>query len=120
MFAMPRAIACALCAAALAALLPISASAQAVFVDGTVVDDAGRLRFRRDGARVGTERHAHPGDRLGWAVSFSTLTVGTYQLTAEKGGLRATESIDVSSSGLTLRVELRDAENDRPRGCRDR
>ncbi len=41
MFAMPRGIACALCALALAAVSPISASAQTVFVDGTVVDEAG-------------------------------------------------------------------------------
>jgi hypothetical protein len=106
MFAMPRGIACALCAATLAAVFPITAFAQAVFVQGTVVDDAGRpagaATVRIAGQNITLTRVTDPDGRF----AFSTLTVGTYQLLVTKGDARASESIGVSSSGLDLTVVL--------------
>jgi hypothetical protein len=106
MFALPRGIARALCVAALAALIPIAASAQAVFVEGTIVDDAGQpvagATVRISGQNITLTKTSDASGRF----VFSTLTVGSYDVSVAKGDLHAQQRIDVSSTGVTLRISL--------------
>jgi hypothetical protein len=106
MFAVPRGIARALCVALLAAFLPICAQAQTVFVDGTVVDENGHpvagATVRISGQNITLTKTTDAAGHF----AFTTLTAGTYQLSASKGDLRASEPIDASSSGLTLTITL--------------
>ncbi len=106
MFLLLRGAACALLVAALAAALPSRVSASTIFVEGVVIDDAGKpvadATVRVSGENVTLTRRTDSGGRF----AFETLTVGRYVLTANKGALAASEDIDVTAAGLTLRVSL--------------
>jgi hypothetical protein len=107
MFAFPREVARALCAAILITLLlPTVAAAQVLFVDGVVVDQTGHpvpgATVRISGQNITLSSTTDATGHFG----FTTLTVGTYRLTVSKGGMQTSESIDVSSAGVTLRISL--------------
>ncbi|MGZ3529796.1 MAG: TonB-dependent receptor domain-containing protein [Vulcanimicrobiaceae bacterium] len=87
-------------------LAPITASAQAVFVTGTVVDDTGHpvpgVTLRVSGQNITLTTTTDSAGRF----AFQTLTVGHYMLTAAKGELHVEQSFDLSSAGLTMTVTL--------------
>ncbi|MGZ3550024.1 MAG: carboxypeptidase-like regulatory domain-containing protein, partial [Vulcanimicrobiaceae bacterium] len=87
-------------------LAPITASAQAVFVTGTVVDDTGHpvpgVTLRASGQNITLTTTTDSAGRF----AFQTLTVGHYMLTAAKGELHVEQSFDLSSAGLTMTVTL--------------
>jgi Carboxypeptidase regulatory-like domain len=101
-----RAVKAALLIAIMAAATPGRAPASTIFVEGVVVDAAGKpvadAVVRVSGANVTltqrTDANCH--------FVFRTLTVGRYELTAGKDSLAATQVIDVTAGGLTLRVLL--------------
>jgi hypothetical protein len=102
-----RGIACTLCCALLPATLPpLAASAQVIFVEGTVVDSTGRpvagARVRVTGANVSLQKTT---DAAG-SFAFPTLTVGKYQLAVTKAGLAVDEPVEVTSSGVNVVVVL--------------
>ncbi len=99
-------VACALCVAAFTVSFPTAASAQVIFLAGTVVDDAGHpvagATVRVAGANITLTKTTDERGRF----SFQTLTIGRYWLTAVEGALRAEEPIDLTSGGLTVLVTL--------------
>lgn len=86
--------------------LPVRAPAQAVFVQGQVLDGAGRpvagasVRIEGENLSLST-RTDGAGD-----FTFTTLTVGSYRLTASKGSQSVSESAEVSSAGLRVNMTL--------------
>lgn len=95
----------ALCLACLLAT-PGRALAQAIFLQGVVVDAQGRpvagAGIRVEGEDISLGTHS---DRSG-RFSFRTLTVGTYRLTVTKGSLATTLSVELTSAGLRVTVAL--------------
>lgn len=99
-----------LCAAATIALAllstPSAALAQVVFLQGTVVDDAGHpiagAAVRVEGQNLTLTRETDSAGHFG----FSTLTVGRYELSVSKGALRADEVVDLTSAGVNLTIAL--------------
>jgi hypothetical protein len=106
MLSLPRGIARALCVAAFLAFIPVTASAQAVFVDGTVVDAAGHpvagATVKITGQSITLTKTTDSSGNF----AFTTLTVGTYEIFVSKGDLRATQQVELTSNGVRLKIAI--------------
>ena len=96
----------ALLAAVLVTAFPSVALSATIFVEGIVVNGEGRpiagAAVQISGANVTLTQRTDAEGRF----YFESLTVGRYLLSATAGTLAASETIDVTSAGVTLRVSL--------------
>ncbi len=94
------AIACAI------AVSPLAARAQAVALNGAVIDDAGKPVTDAFVSVSGQNVTLHQTTNQSGRFTFATLTVGSYTLTVSKNNLVLAQPIELTSSGLTLNIAL--------------